>query len=199
MILTYTVQDGQGLRTANHNEYNLKLGQAWEDILAANLTANGLPTYRPQQQFIKAYDLQHIRERGKCQLKFKGWGETYEVLTGSPYFKPELLRPHQRDLLVKIGKVKRLSLEVKALCPAAFRQSMIQVGCCPKWDEKQFRVDALILINQETAEAFVAPEPETWLRQKGRDGGQLCYAVPWHLLSPLEAWVDYIKDQYIKP
>lgn len=199
MILTLNDQDRQALRTKDPGEYNLQLGQAWEDILADNLTSNGLPTYRPQQQFIEAYYHQICRERGKCQLKFKGWGETFEVLTGSPYFKPELLRPHQRDLLVKIGKVKRLSVEVKALCPAAFRQSMVQVGCCPKYDLKQFRIDALILINQETAEAFVAPEPETWLRQKGRDGGQLCYAVPWHLLTPLEAWVDYIKDRYINP
>ncbi len=182
----------QALRqTVDPNAYDLDLGQSYEAYVARTLTLNGLPAYQPQQRFIPASDLRYHREQKRCRL-------TLDPLTGcfkSRHFDPSLLRPYQRDLLVKIGRVKRLSVEVKALTPAAYRESHIWVGCCPKWDLKRFRVDALILVNQETKEIWVAPESSEWLKVKDCNG-KMVYAVPKGRLSPLEAWIDAVKDIY---
>ncbi len=219
MMLTHTIPACQ-LRTANPDGYHRELGEAWEDILADNLTANGLPSYRPRQSFVRAHKLRTDRAWWKealdngwldvlhCDLQYTGIQTfarvpyrpdfkphpTYRVRAGNPAHDASLYRGYQRDVMVKVGKFKRLSVEVKALQPSAFLFHMVQVGCCPKWDEKKFKVDALILINQETSEAFVAPEPDTWQRQKGKvSSNELCYAVPRHLLTPLEAWIDFVK------
>jgi hypothetical protein len=170
------------------------MGEWWEEIASAALTAQGLPAYRPRQQFIDRGELQEWRERGRCRLRTCAYNSK-RILPGCRAFKGDLLRSHQRDVLVKVGKVKRLSVEVKALCPAAFEKSMIWVGCTPKWDEKLFKVAALILINQDTGEAFAAPSQEHWQRATGWDD-KLAYAVPRHLLTPLEAWIDFIKNSY---
>jgi hypothetical protein len=187
-------QPACGIRTTDPEAYKLQLGQYWEEVVATALTKNELPAYRPEQQFIDRWELQEWRERGRCRLRTCAY-DSKRILPGCRAFKGDLLRSHQRDVLVKVGKVKRLSVEVKALCPKAFQKPSIWVGCTPKWDEKMFKVDALILINQDTGEAFAAPNQEHWQRATGWDG-KLAYAVPRHLLTPLEAWIDYIKDSY---
>ncbi|MBD2097741.1 hypothetical protein H6F90_21955 [Trichocoleus sp. FACHB-591] len=190
--LTLPLETQQTLRqTTDPNAYDLALGQDYEAYAARILTSKGLPTYQPQQHFILSTDHKQYRERGKCPI-------VDDPLSGglrSRHFDPRLLRPYQRDLLVKVGKTRRLSVEVKALTPAAFRKHQIWVGCCPKWDLKQFRVAALLLIDQETKEIWVAPEASEWLRVKDQED-VMAYAVPRHLLSPVDAWIDAIKDSY---
>lgn len=181
------------LQTTHPDAYDLVLGQRWEQALADHLTALGLPAYRPSQFFISARDHQLDRKGGSCWFKLR--------TNISECFKPELLRPYQRDVLVKLDKVRRMSVEVKALCPAAFNAVYIQVGCCPKWDEKRFKVDALVLINQETGEAFVVAvnhdyEASGWVRQpscRGRSN-EVCWAVPRKSLKPLAEWVEKMKS-----
>lgn len=165
----------------------LAIGEAWEELVALTLTDAGLTAYRPDQHFIRTSDLKRFRQKGCCHWMDHGdnQGEDY-------YTDLTLLRPYQRDILVKLDKVRRLSVEVKALCAAAFDYYQIHVGCCEKWDEKRFKVDILILVNQATGEAYAVEPMEGWLRAKL--GTKLDYAVPRHLLSPLAAWVDAIKD-----
>ena len=188
--VTYLPDLHQTLRqTGDPNDYDLALGQSYEAYVAQILTLNGLPAYQPQQRFILASDLSYHRDQKSCRL-------TLNPRTGrleSRHFDPSLLRPYQRDLMIKVGKVRRLSVEVKALTPAAYRGSQIWVGCCPKWDLKRFRVDALILVNQETKEIWVAPESSEWLRVKDCNG-EMAYAVPRGKLSPPDAWIDAVKD-----
>jgi hypothetical protein len=171
----------------------LKKGQLGEETIAAAITANGLPTYRPTQRFICVYELQGIRKQGFCRLT-----TDYRKQKVSKGFKPEQLRRHQRDVLVKIGKVKRLSVEVKALTPDAFQRSMIHIGCISKWDEKRFTVDILILVNVGTGEAFAASPYEGRTRVETlnpySDGQD--YAIHRSKLSPLEAWIDFVKASY---
>lgn len=210
-ILTYIPEDcHHPLRTINPSDYSLKLGQAWEDGLAAYLTANGLPAYRPQQFFIPAKAHKQHRQpevhKGVPQ-PLQCFLEKHRTKKGdligfvSEDFDRSLLQPYQRDVMVKLSKTRRLSVEVKALCPAAFRASYIQVGCCPKWDLKRFKVDALVLINQHTGIASVThvdvadPHSSGWVRQKACNGAEeMCWAVPRHQLISLEAWIDFIKD-----
>lgn len=211
------------LKTQVEGEYNLDLGEQWEQHFADYLTANGLPAYRACQRFVSAKDLQTKRKQYKqdlkdgdyefvsCELRYTGKlhseqkmlrlgfmpHPTYKVLAGDPRpFDYSLLRPHQRDVLVKIDKVKRLSIEVKALTPKAFDRSYIQVGCCEKYDKKAFRIDALVLINQLTGEAFAFTGDTTeMLRQKDADGaGGYSYAIEKARLSPIDAWIAAAKD-----
>jgi hypothetical protein len=162
------------------------------------LTDAGLEAYRPKQRFILAKTLKRFRQKGECDI-YKGQGQT----GGSElWLDGSLLRPFQRDVLVKLDKIRRLSVEVKALCPAAFNFYNIHVGCCPKWDKKlelpgqMAKINILILINSATGEAYAVQPMEGWLRVKTKGGGgdTLDYAVPRHLLSPLDIWVDSVKD-----
>lgn len=181
------------LKTSSSDSYStmLKRGQLGEETIAAALTASGLPSYRPDQRFICVYELQDIRQQGFCKLT-----TDYRKQKVSKGFKPELLKRHQRDVMVKIGKVKRLSVEVKVLTPAAFKAPMTHIGCTTKWDEKRFNVDILILVNVGTGEAFaVSPyEGRTRVEKLNPYDDGYDYAIPKHLLSPLEAWIDAIKD-----
>lgn len=194
-IIAFYEGNCQDLRTSSPEGYDLKLGQLWEQAVAAALTANGLPAYRPRQWFIHAEDRKWHREEKRCRIKWDNTAKGYI----SNEFDKSLLRQHQRDVLVKVGKVKRLSVEVKALCPAAFDAPYIHVGCCPKWDEKKFKVHALILVNQKTGQAYVAPvdvddlHSVGWVRRKLTPNGQFDWAVPRHQLISLEAWIDFTK------
>lgn len=122
----------------------------------------------------------------------------YRVLDGDPAMAWELLRPHQRDVLVKLDKVRRLSVEVKALTPRAFDFAQIQIGCCPKYDLKRFKVEAIVLINQETGEAWVASgDLSEMLKQRTKNGDDdFSYAVERSRLTPLDIWIDATKDMY---
>lgn len=122
----------------------------------------------------------------------------YQVLAGDPAMDYSLLRPHQRDVLVKLDKVRRLSVEVKALTPSAFEFAQIQIGCCEKYDHKRFKVNAIVLINQDTGEAWVASgEKSEMLKQRTKSGDDgLSYAVERSRLTPLDVWIDVTKDMY---
>lgn len=128
----------------------------------------------------------------------------------------KLLQLYQRDVHIKVSKTKRLWVEVKALTPAAFRSPMVHIRKCQKWDEKETcesirkrfesdikgwkpqsaKVDVLILINQETGEAFAVDPHEGRTRVPSLTGSGYDYAIPRHLLSPLEAWIAFIKDSH---
>lgn len=182
-ILTHT----EGLQprlTTDPTAYDLELGEYWEQLLADYLTAQGIRAYRPRQVFVPSHRLQSLR----------GFSEATRAKKMPLAEDRSLLRPYQRDLLIDIGGHRRLSVEVKARSEAAFRYSDILVGCCPKWDLKRFKVDAVVLINQATGDAWVATgDRSEWLRVMNRD---LCYSVPKRILSPIETWVDYLKDSY---
>lgn len=221
-ILSTTSLD-VNLKTQVEGEYNLDLGERWEQHSADYLTASGLPAYRACQRFVSAKDLQTKRKQYKrdiqdgdyefvsCELRYTGKRHsepqmlrlgfmphsTYRVLAGDPSpIDYSLLRQHQRDILVKIDKVRRLSIEVKALTPSAFNRAYIQVGCCDKYDKKRFRIDALVLINQLNGEAFAFTGDTTeMLRQRDADGSDgYSYAIEKAKLKPIDAWIDAIKD-----
>lgn len=192
MILTHPAGLCPALRGPNAPPLSygaaLALGQSYEDLLVYNLTQLGLESYRPSQVFICPYQRQLDRRAGKCHLKPYG-GQLVSI-----GHRPDLLRPYQRDVLVKVSKVRRLSLEVKALTPLAFQQSLVHFGCTAKWDSKMYRVDAIVLINQQTLEAWVVPaDPEAWNRVRAIRGNGYDYAIPRSLLTPLAAWVSYIQ------
>jgi hypothetical protein len=169
---------------------SLTLGQHYEQWLCDHLATYGLEAYRPQQHFIPASNHWCNRQDGKCRLSKNRFPE-------SAQFDPSLLRPFQRDVLVKVGTVKRLSVEVKALTPAAFARPFIHIGDTRKWDEKQFPIAAIVLINQQTLECWTVPgSPSEWLRMASLNSDSYDYAVDRRMLSPLEAWVSYIKDSY---
>jgi hypothetical protein len=221
------------LQTQVAGEYNLELGERWEQLLADYLTAQGLPSYRACQKFIKAKvmssrlelwrvclefanvaktEAEALKEYQEvsCQLRVSGKDHrvrqmfkpgfkpdpNYKVLQGDPDVDYSLLRPHQRDILVKIDRVKRLSVEVKALTPSAFDRANIQIGCCEKYDKKEFRIGAIVLINQATGDAWVASgEMSEMLRQPSADGDDtFSYAVERSRLTPLDTWIDATKD-----
>lgn len=221
------------LKTQVSGEYNLELGEAWEQILADYLTAHGLPSYRACQKFIKAKVISSRRDLWRdclefaneakteaealeeyqevsCQLRVSGKDHhvrqmfklgfkpatNYKVLQGDPEFDYSLLRPHQRDILVKIDRVKRLSVEVKALTPGAFDRANIQIGCCEKYDKKEFRIAAIVLINQVTGDAWVASgDKSEMLKQRSADGDDtFSYAVERSRLMPIDIWIDATKD-----
>jgi hypothetical protein len=222
-IITAIANDGN-LKTLIEGEYNLELGEICEQHLADYLTANGLPSYRACQRFVKSDRLKSRRKQWQyaideqeyselsCQIKYDGIVHveremlkldfmphpTYKVLTGDPAMDCSLLRPHQRDILVKIDKVRRLSVEVKALTPRAFAFAQLQIGCCPKYDNKKFRIAAIVLINQETGEAWVASgEKSEMLRQRTKNGDNgFSYAVERSRLTPLDIWIEVTKDIY---
>lgn len=222
-IITAIANDGN-LKTQIEGEYNLPLGEICEQHLADYLTANGLLAYRAKQRFVNAKVLKSRRlgyrwaideleySELSCQLRCDGNAHilrqmfkpnfrphpTYKVFAGDPAMDKSLLRPHQRDVLVKLDPVRRLSVEVKALTPSAFDRAYIQVGDIRKYDDKQFRVDALVLINQATGEAFVfTGDTSEMYRQKDADGaGGFSYAIEKAKLTPLDIWIDATKDIY---
>jgi hypothetical protein len=166
---------------------DLRLGQVYEQALADALTARGLPAYRPHQVFIPASSLQMDRQDGKCRIIYDHFLGTYR----SMWADPSLLRPYQRDVMVKVSKVRRLSLEVKALTPSAFQAPLVHFGRVEKWDLKLFPVTAIVLINQQSLEAYTIPSaPEEWHRIRPIHGNGHDYAVPRASLTPLEAWID---------
>lgn len=213
------------LKTQVEGEYNLSLGETWEQHLANYLTASGLPAYRANQRFVKS---KHLNQRkfwldsieegfyddASCPLKVNSHSYAhsvrqmlkpnfkphpkYEVLAGHPLTDSSLLRPHQRDVMVKISPTKRLSVEVKALTPKAFDRAYIQVGDCGKYDKKAFRIDALVLINQATGEAFVSTgdTAEMHRQRSASNDGTYSYAIEKASLKPLDAWIGATKDIY---
>lgn len=201
--------------TEDPDEYNLTLGQLWETVVVNNLNANGLEAYRPKQNFVPAPKLKAWKALFKEWLADGSYSEVFcwvryvgdipnprkpdpknsKVLAGSPEIDKALLRPYQRDVMVKIGKYKRLSVEVKALTSTAWIYQDIMIGCCPKWDEKKFKVGNVIIINQDTDEAFVAPPRESWVIRESKQR-EPCYAINQHLLIPLDVWIADIKQAY---
>ena len=89
-------------------------------------------------------------------------------------------------------------MEVKALTPRAFDFAQIQIGCCPKYDDKEFRIAAIVLINQATGEAWVASgDKSEMLKQRSADNhGTFSYAVERSRLTPLDIWIDVTRDIY---
>jgi hypothetical protein len=215
-IVTYLPQGCQLSDLKATCDYDLEAGHIGEETIARALTAHGLPAYRPQQRFAdrdKLHKESRLHKRKgrapQCFLKIKSDKEALlrfqrdkeiAVIPGDPHMDKELLRPHQLDVRVKVSKVKRLSVEVKVLTGSAFFFYDIHVGCCPKWDEKAARgtrVDALILINQETGEAFVAPPQDEWkMKPSKTNKGELDYTISHPRLTPLEIWMDFVKDSY---
>lgn len=139
MILTHSDFKCQDLRTSDPEDYNLALGQAWEEILAAALRTKGLKAYRPKQQFMspqRGVKVSKLRLRGKHELadqRAKEWHDKAK------------LRPFQLELIVKLGR--RLNVEVKALQPNAFKQHDVHFGLCDKYDRKWVKLDAIVLFN----------------------------------------------------
>lgn len=178
----------------------------------------GFQTYRACQRFVKAVDLQRCQYDLKlyCELRVDPRSKdhsslklqhlpgfkpdpTYRILPGDPRpIDKSLLRKHQRDVLVKIDKVRRLSIEVKALTPAAFERHSIQVGQVEKYKEKGFKIYAIVLINQATGEAWAASgNVSEMLRQRSANrDGTYSYAIERSKLTPLDIWVDATKDIY---
>lgn len=203
--------------------YDLEGGERAEQLLCDALNHNyGLQAYRPRQRFVDGKSLRRDHnsyiewlEMGYpnevlCNVRLadpryhqriitgSGWNRATEgcVLPGDPRpIDKSLLRSHQRDVMIKLDAVRRLSVEVKTLTARAFEFPYIHVGCCPKWDEKQFRVDALILINQQTGEARVhsGAKSEMVLRPSIEEPTGKDYAIKAFDLMSLEGWVRCIK------
>ncbi|MES1024177.1 hypothetical protein ABN584_14910 [Gloeocapsa sp. BRSZ] len=111
-----------------------------------------------------------------------------------------LLRQYQRDLLIKLDAVKRLSVEVKALTPYAFYKDLIHIGCTEKWDDKRFRVDLIVLINQGTGEMWTVPtDASEWVKKssiyKSGNSSGYDYAIHRSKLKPLTGWVEDFKNR----
>lgn len=106
--------------------------------------------------------------------------------------KASMYTLHQRDILIKLDQVKRLTLEVKSRV-SPFTYQSVFVSDILNYELKRFRVDAILVIDQLTGEARVAPgDSSEWLRIKGTK--KLSYAIPLRLFSPLDCWVQAIKD-----
>ncbi|RZM79526.1 hypothetical protein [Leptolyngbya iicbica] len=166
-------------------EQALKLGENYEEIVAQQITDLGLPCYRLKQRFLTSDQL---------------WENRFRRLRGRPERhtkdNPGLLRPYQVDLAIALGKYRRALVEVKALSSQAFSRDWIHVGDVRKFDQKVLPVAALMLINRVTREAWaIAYEPETWSRKKSIwDPSRMDYVIHRSALSPLEAFVDALKD-----
>ena len=188
MILAHPKDNQQALLTTNPEVYDLALGQAWESLLAAALCAQGFRAYQPKQQFMdssRAVKVSKLRLRGRHDLADRYAKEWHDR---------SLLRPLQLDVVARLGK-RRFNLECKALTAVAFDYPYIHVGCCDKWDLKRIRVDGLVLVNQATREAWIVPaDTALWMRRRAIVDSGYDYAVPRHLLTPLQAWVDAARD-----
>lgn len=98
---------------------------------------------------------------------------------------------HQRDIHLRIDKVRRAVLEVKSR-REPFKYQNVLIGDVAGWDKKQFTVTAVIVVCQTTGECRVASgESSEWVRVKSR---ALSYAIPIPLFSPLDVWADAIKQ-----
>jgi hypothetical protein len=162
------------------SEYGAMLlyGEDIEQLVADMLTDGGLPTYRPTQRFIDPWLLKDEREQGYCELSDR-----------HACSRKDLLRKQQRDLLFKLDKSRRGSIEVKVRDGRAFGYADIHVGCCPKWDDKKFHVDYLILINGDTGDVYVIPPMVGWVRRPSlKKANEIDYAIPRQLLSIESIW-----------
>lgn len=98
---------------------------------------------------------------------------------------------HQRDIHIKLDKVRRLVVECKSRRnPFSFPN--VLVGDCQSFDRKQFTVGAIVVVDTVTGDCRVAPgDKSEWLRVQSKF---LSYSIPLHLFSPLDAFADAVKD-----
>jgi hypothetical protein len=175
------------LQTTDPDSYDLALGQRWERELAKALEAQGFRCYQPKQKFIFP---EYERKASRMALRFPERAASFRKRHHCKSF----LRPWQLDLVCHLGK-QRWNIEVKALTPKAFQQHQIHIGLVEKYDLKEVPVDLLALINQETCEVFYVPyAPETWSRHSAIRGQGMDYVIHRHTLTPLQAWVDFVKQ-----
>lgn len=98
---------------------------------------------------------------------------------------------HQTDILVKVSKAKRLTVEVKSRA-SVWKHPSILVGNVDSWDLKRRSVGAVIVICQSSGQTAVATgNTEEWLRMKV-GSHKLSYAIPTRLFTPLNLWADSI-------
>lgn len=184
-------------QTGNPEDYDLALGESYEQLVARYLTQQGLTASRMNQVFIPSYkhhDHRHAWSRPRCPLKLT---QNNRVLPGCSAMNYELLRPFQIDLRLKVSKVRQLHLEIKGLTPGAFRGTWVHIGKCPKYDLKQLPVHKVVLVNQLSKEFWVCPPPTTWVKRPSIRGEGYDYAVPRSKLSSLDAWVCFFKVFYL--
>lgn len=173
-----------------HLDYDLALGERWEQTVADQITALGLPASRLEQTF---YD---VGFNGPVNRRRREKG-----LAPKPHpCLAALLRPYQVDLRVKLGPVRMVLIEVKALTSVAFDFPQIHIGRTEKLDRKVLRVAAIALINRSTRETWVVPNDDTLLHRKRSlvDPKVIDYTVFRKDLTPLEAWVDYLRDSHMQ-
>lgn len=164
--------------TTNPHGYDLTLGEHWENVVADYLTSLGYKSSRIEQTMIPSHSLRTFRHGYRFPR--------------CPVQKPtdkSLYRSHQIDLRISVNGRQR-NIELKALTSAAFRQRLIHIGACGKYDQKVIRVHDVLLVNQTTAEIWVCPPRETWLTVSGIwDSTATDYAVPKDSLATLEDWL----------
>lgn len=188
-----------GRAIAHNAAYDLRYGESWEQALASAISSQGLHAYRPRQLFQPPRtDVTGFSAQRHLWAKFKD---------------VSYLRPYQLDVVVKAGR-SRYNLEVKALCTAAFRASLIHFGKVQKWDAKrlygeapvtihQYKagatpavpVHAIALINTGTGEAWLCPsDKRLWSVEPSLAGNETRdYAIAPALLTPLQLWIDDLK------
>lgn len=169
---------------------DLALGERYESLVAAQITALGLPCDRLKQRFLD------VAYNGPVNRRRRAKG-----LAPKPHpRKAALLRPYQVDLRVKLSATRMVLLEVKALSGQAFQREWIHIGDCLKYDLKMLPVSAVVLINRATREAWaIAYAPDEWNRKRSIwDDSRMDYVVNRSQLTPLEAWVDHLKDSHMQ-
>lgn len=156
---------------------NLTIGEYWEDVLVAYLRDQGLDARRPCQTFDENWMYP------KYQRDIDLW-----VPLGDDWLAEDYDNP--KDLPYREG-YRPVHIEVKSR-KAPFGWETIDAGKVSTWDSKTFPVAALVIIDQLSGKAAVVDgDRSLWLKRRSND---YCYTIPTTLLTPLEAWVDLVKD-----
>ncbi|PSB43513.1 hypothetical protein C7B80_23835 [Cyanosarcina cf. burmensis CCALA 770] len=149
----------------------LEAGESWEEWIVEKLKVFNIKAYRPNQS--KLYE---------CDRS--------------------IFAKQQRDIHIKLiaPAYKRKVAEVKAR-RTPFRYTTIDVGSKATWDEKQFPVSYLFVIDQETKEVRVTNaskeiREKCWVVRQNKDK---CYSVPRDLFISLNDWaIIFELEHYAK-
>jgi hypothetical protein len=141
------------------------------------------PSYMDNVAIGEAYEDAVRRYFESCGLR----AETPRQKFDDPYDYPK----YQRDIDLWTPQGTLLHIEVKSRT-SPFQWASVDVGKTRSWDAKQFQTTALVIVDQATLEAVIGPvDFDLWLVRQNLDR---CYSVPKRYLSPLETFVDAVKE-----
>lgn len=186
------------------NYHSLLNGERYVEALRVLLASRGVYGYLVDQYLPYASQVAYWNNLPP-QSDPVGW-RSHPQSTLSSGLGNDICKKFQRDLRILLnlrnGQKKGLNIEVKSRSTVAsgsiWQYPNIDVGSCKHWDLIKFPVHYLAVIDTSTGDTRICPadtmtRETSWLRRKNHD---ICYSVPRHLFTSIEAWVDFLRDKY---